>query len=75
MFLPMTANISVFVKCLYRDNLTGFLLNFRVLMVCARLTKMFITVKGNTVIGTSEVITTNMRLKGMSRMQVPLLGV
>lgn len=44
---PMTANISVFVKCLYRDNLTGFFLSFRVLMVCARLTKTLVAVKVN----------------------------
>lgn len=44
-------------------------------MVCARLTKMFITVKVNIVIGASDVITTNMRLKGMNKMQVPLFRI
>lgn len=39
------AKIRVFVKCLYSDNLTGFLLSFSVFMVCARLTNMLEAVK------------------------------
>lgn len=45
LYSPRTAKMSVLVKCLYKDNFTGFLLSFRVLMVCARLTNMCNTVK------------------------------
>ncbi len=44
-YSPRTAKMSVLVKCLYKDSFTEFLLSFRVLMVCARLTNMWDIVK------------------------------
>ena len=36
-YVPSTENISVFVKCLYSDSFTKFLLKRRVRVVCTRL--------------------------------------
>ena len=44
---PRTANISVFVKCLYNDSFTRFLRNLKVRVVCTRLVKMWAELRKN----------------------------
>lgn len=54
--------------------MTGFLLNFRVLMVCARLTKMFGTVKANGATAAPDKLTTHVRLKGVKMLTLVKVG-